>query len=43
MLHFPPNNLLVVYIGVCDWGEVGRLRKDNSSPYGFVTKKKTKK
>jgi hypothetical protein len=22
MLHFPPNKLDIVYIGMCDWGEV---------------------
>jgi hypothetical protein len=26
MLHFPANKLNVVYIGVCDWGEVERLQ-----------------
>ncbi len=41
MLHFPPDNLSVIYIGVCDWGEVGRLGEDNPSPYGFVTKEKS--
>jgi hypothetical protein len=25
MLHFLPNRLDVVYIGVCNWGEVGHL------------------
>jgi hypothetical protein len=41
MLHFPPYNLLVVYIGVCDWGEARKLGEDNPSPYGFVTKEET--
>jgi hypothetical protein len=41
MLHFPPNNLLVIYIIVCDWGEGKRLGEDNPSPYGFATKKET--
>jgi hypothetical protein len=41
MFHFPPNNLSVVCIGVCDWGEVGRLGEDNPSPHGFAIEKKT--
>jgi hypothetical protein len=32
------DNLSIIYIGVCDWGEVGRLREDNPSPYGFMIK-----
>ncbi len=38
MLHFPLDNLLALYIGVCDWGEARKLGEDNPSPYGFVTK-----
>jgi hypothetical protein len=26
MLHFPLNNLDVMYIGVCNWGEVKHLQ-----------------
>jgi hypothetical protein len=26
MLHFPPNKLDVVYIGVCIWGETRHLQ-----------------
>jgi hypothetical protein len=35
MLHFSPNNPYVVYIGVCDWGEVGQLQEVTSSLYEF--------
>ncbi len=36
MLHFLPDKLNVVYIGVCNWGEVGRLQEVMPSLYGFV-------
>ncbi len=36
MLHFPLNKLDVVYIGMCNWGEVGRLQEVMSSLYGFA-------
>jgi hypothetical protein len=39
MLHFPPDNLLAIYIIVCDWGDGKRLGEDNPSPYGFAKKK----
>jgi hypothetical protein len=42
MLHFLLDNFLLVYISVCDWGEVGRLGEDNPSPYGFVVKEEIK-
>jgi hypothetical protein len=41
MLQFPLDNLLTIYIGVCDWGEARRLGEDKPSPYGFVTKEET--
>jgi hypothetical protein len=41
MLHFPPNNLSGIYIGVGDWGEARKLGEDNPFPYGFVTKEET--
>ncbi len=36
MLHFLANNLDVVYIGMCDWGEAGGLQKVTPSLYGFA-------
>jgi hypothetical protein len=36
MLHFLANNLDVVYIGVCDWGEAKCLQEVTTSLYGFV-------
>jgi len=36
MLHFPTNKLNVVYIGVCDWGEVECLQNMTPSLYGFA-------
>jgi hypothetical protein len=36
MLHFPANKLNVVYIGVCDWGEVECLQNMTPSLYGFA-------
>jgi len=40
MLHFPLDNLSIIYICVCDLGEVKKLGEDNSSPHGFATKEK---
>jgi hypothetical protein len=36
MLHFLSNKLNVVYIGVCNWGEVGHLQNVTTSLYGFT-------
>ncbi len=36
MLHFPLDKLNVVYIGVCNWGEVGHLQEVLPSLYGFA-------
>jgi serine/threonine protein kinase len=36
MLHFSPDKLNVMYIGVCNWGEVGCLQEVMSSLYGFA-------
>jgi hypothetical protein len=36
MLHFLLNKLNVVYIGVCNWGEVGHLQEVMPSLYGFT-------
>jgi hypothetical protein len=36
MMHFLPNKLDVVYIGMCDWGEAGHLQEVIPSLYGFA-------
>jgi hypothetical protein len=36
MLHFLTNKLDVVYISMCNWGEVGPLQKVTPSLYGFA-------
>ncbi len=36
MLHFPPNKLDVVYIGVYDLGEANGLQEVMPSLYGFA-------
>jgi hypothetical protein len=36
MLHFLTYKLNVVYICVCDWGEVGCMQKVNPSFYVFA-------
>jgi hypothetical protein len=35
-LHFLLNKLDVVYIGICDWDEVGCLQEVTPSSYGFA-------
>jgi hypothetical protein len=35
MLYFPTKKLDVVYISMCDWGEIGRLQ-ETPSLYGFA-------
>ncbi len=36
MLHFLTNKRNVVYISVCNWGEVEHLQKVMPSLYGFA-------
>jgi hypothetical protein len=36
MLHFPLNNLDVMYIGVCNWGEVRYLQEVTPFLYHFA-------
>ncbi len=36
MLHFSPNKLDIVYICMCNWGEVGCLQEVMSSLYRFA-------
>ena len=33
LLHFPPNDVKIVYIGVCDWGIGSRVVEMKSSNY----------
>jgi hypothetical protein len=35
MLHFLLDNLDVMYIGMCDWGETGCLQEATPLLYGF--------
>jgi hypothetical protein len=34
LLHFPPDNVQSVYIGVCDWGMASRIVERKASYYG---------
>jgi hypothetical protein len=36
MLHFPLDNLDVMYIGVCNWGEVRHLQEVTPFLYHFA-------
>jgi hypothetical protein len=36
MLHFLSNKQNVVYIDICNWGEVSRLQNVTPSLYGFT-------
>jgi hypothetical protein len=38
LLHFPPNHVDRVYIGVCDWGMATRFIEDENSVYSYPTK-----
>jgi serine/threonine protein kinase len=38
LLHFPPDHVDRVYIGVCNWGMATRFIKDEASMYGYPTK-----
>jgi serine/threonine protein kinase len=38
LLHFPPDHVNRVYIGICDWGMATCLIKDIPSVYVFPTK-----
>ena len=37
MLHFPPDKLEEVYIGVCDWGLASRMVESEASRYGYAS------
>jgi serine/threonine protein kinase len=38
LLHFPPDHVDRVYIGVCDWGMATCFIEDEHSVYGYPTK-----
>jgi serine/threonine protein kinase len=38
LLHFPPDHVDTVYIGVCDWGMATRIIEDVPLVYGYPTK-----
>lgn len=40
LLHFPPENVDVAYIGVCDWGLASRVVEDKPSLYGDMDEAK---
>jgi hypothetical protein len=41
MLHFLEDKPNVVYIGVCDWGEVAHLQEVMPWLYGFANEQNT--
>jgi serine/threonine protein kinase len=43
LLHFPPNHVDRVYIGVCDWGLATFFIEDEHSVYGYPTKAEMEK
>jgi hypothetical protein len=43
LLHFPPDHVDRVYIGVCDWGMATRFIEDEQSVYGYPTKAEMEK
>jgi serine/threonine protein kinase len=43
LLHFPPDHVDRVYIGVCDWGMETRFIEKVSSMYGYPTKEEMEK
>jgi serine/threonine protein kinase len=43
LLHFPPDHVDRVYIGVCDWGMATRFIEDEPSVYGYPTKAEMEK
>jgi serine/threonine protein kinase len=43
LLHFPPDHIDRVYIGVCDWGMATRFIEDEQSVYGYPTKAEMEK
>jgi serine/threonine protein kinase len=43
LLHFPPDHVDRVYIGVCDWDMATRFIEDEHSMYGYPTKAEMEK
>jgi serine/threonine protein kinase len=43
LLHFPPDHVDRVYIGVCDWGMATGFIEDEHSVYGYPTKAEMEK
>jgi serine/threonine protein kinase len=43
LLHFPPDHVDRVYIGVCDWDMAIRFIEDEPSVYGYPTKAEMEK
>jgi serine/threonine protein kinase len=43
LLHFPPDHVDRVYIGVCNWGMATRFIEDEASVYGYPTKAEMEK
>lgn len=43
LLHFPPDHVDRVYIGVCDWGMASRFCEDKASVYGYPSKAEMEK
>jgi hypothetical protein len=41
MLIFLVDKPYVVYIGVCNWGEIGHLQEVTTSSYGFAKEQDT--
>jgi serine/threonine protein kinase len=37
LLHFPPNHVNSIYIGICDWGLASHIVEDVPSMYGIPT------
>jgi serine/threonine protein kinase len=38
LLHFPPDHIDRIYIGVCDWGMASRVIEEKPLVYGYSTK-----
>src|SRR5450759_2678162 len=43
LLHFLPDHVDRVYIGVCDWGMASRLIEEEASVYGYPSKAEMEK
>jgi serine/threonine protein kinase len=43
LLHFPPDHINRVYIGICDWGMATRFIEEVPSVYDYPTKEEMEK